>query len=263
MSVPCQREHFQQSETAQHMLLTGVVTGFLPYPSEEKSSGRSMRRVIVAVILLNSIIAFRANVAYAQDSLDVWREFVSVLIKGELPEEKIRPYRPSLRGPLLGFLRQMSEKATWKEWEANPEVHRTENRIQYLIPLTFDNQKGTYCFSFLVEGEKWYFQHLEYINDSAGQTFRSAGIRISRSAGRRKSPDARGTQGFSSSPAFQFPREGERSRFCIQLVQRWAGICACRESVGSIFSGSKSLYSLPLLGAVELAGESSYPQTPG
>ncbi|HIJ72563.1 MAG TPA: hypothetical protein HPP83_00540 [Candidatus Hydrogenedentes bacterium] len=98
-----------------------------------------------------------------QNDLEIWKEFVSILKKGEFPKEKVRPYDASLGEALLGFLRQMRETATWEEWEAPEEIHRVGNQVHFLIPLSFDSQKGTYCFSFLVEEENWYFQHMESI----------------------------------------------------------------------------------------------------
>ncbi|MCI0691655.1 hypothetical protein L0337_06555 [candidate division KSB1 bacterium] len=57
----------------------------------------------------------------------------------------------------------MREKASWEEWEASPEIYRVNNQVHFLISLSFDNQKGMFCFSFLSEGKNWYFQHLETI----------------------------------------------------------------------------------------------------
>jgi hypothetical protein len=35
--------------------------------------------------------------------------------------------------------------------------------VHYLIPLTIDGARNTYCFTFLTEAGKWYFQHFESI----------------------------------------------------------------------------------------------------
>jgi hypothetical protein len=37
------------------------------------------------------------------------------------------------------------------------------NQVHYLIPLTIDGLRNTYCFTFLTEAGKWYFQHFESI----------------------------------------------------------------------------------------------------
>ncbi len=64
---------------------------------------------------------------------------------------------------MFGFLSQMRKGATWSEWETSPETHRVGSQVHYLIPLTIDGTRGTYCFTFLTHGEKWYFRHLESI----------------------------------------------------------------------------------------------------
>jgi hypothetical protein len=98
-----------------------------------------------------------------QDPAGVWDEFVAALKKGEVTAERIRPYYPDLEKPLLGYLVEMREKASWEEWSIPEETRRVGNRVHVLIPLTFDNSRATYCFTFIVEGGKWYFQHLEAI----------------------------------------------------------------------------------------------------
>lgn len=96
--------------------------------------------------------------------VDVWKEFTAALRAGGVTAERVRPYQESLKGPILGFLASMKEKAVWQEWEATPETHRVGNQVHYLIPLTFDGHKDTYCFTFLIENGRWYFQHLESIS---------------------------------------------------------------------------------------------------
>jgi hypothetical protein len=64
---------------------------------------------------------------------------------------------------MLGFLKIIQQKTDWQEFEAEPEEHLVEKQVHYLIPLTFDGGQATYCFSFLVENDDWFFQHLEAI----------------------------------------------------------------------------------------------------
>jgi hypothetical protein len=35
--------------------------------------------------------------------------------------------------------------------------------VHYLVPLTYEGSRQTFCFTFLTENGKWYFQHLESI----------------------------------------------------------------------------------------------------
>ncbi len=122
-----------------------------------------MKKLSLTIILIFLPAIFLSNVQQSKNDLKIWKEFVEILKKGDFPQEKIRPYYETLKEPLLGFLKQMREKASWDEWEATPEIYRVENRVHFLIPLSFDGQKATYCFSFLVDGNNWYFQHLEAI----------------------------------------------------------------------------------------------------
>jgi hypothetical protein len=130
---------------------------------QKKPEDTSMQILRLGIVLASFLIVSASGAGHAQGGIEIWKEFVNILQKSEFPKEKIRPYQESLREPLLGFLRQMREKATWEEWEASPEIYRVDNQVHFLIPLSFDNQKDTYCFSFLSEKGNWYFQHLESI----------------------------------------------------------------------------------------------------
>ncbi len=93
----------------------------------------------------------------------IWKDFVSSLKHGKLTSKRIRPLHESLKEPILKFLVTMKDKATWKEFESIPEVHQVGNHVNFLIPLTFEGKKTTYCFTFIVEDNKWYLQHIESI----------------------------------------------------------------------------------------------------
>jgi hypothetical protein len=99
----------------------------------------------------------------APGDLAIWSEFVAAMKKGGLGPENVRPYYDELREPILGWLKEMSEKADWAEWERTPEVHRVGDHVHFLTPLTFDGRTGNYCLTFLVEGGAWSFRHLEAI----------------------------------------------------------------------------------------------------
>jgi hypothetical protein len=107
------------------------------------------------------------NLAQDQELIGVWRQFVSELKEGGLKEDKMRPYEEvrQMAPPALWlkWLSLMREKATWSEWEATPEIHQLGTTVHYLIPLTFDARKNTFCFTFLLEENHWYFRHMESI----------------------------------------------------------------------------------------------------
>jgi hypothetical protein len=113
--------------------------------------------LIVASAALSALSADRLS------DLSIWKEFVAALKKGEITADRLRPYYEEFRSPLLGYLKEMRERAAWEEWEAEPEVHRVGNRVHFLMPLSFEGPSVTYVFSFLSEPDTWYFQHLEAI----------------------------------------------------------------------------------------------------
>lgn len=137
-----------------------------------------------------------ASPASSAADLAVWREFVAAMKTGGLGPEKVRPYYEQLREPILGWLKEMSAKATWAEWEGAPEVHRVGEHVHFLLPLTFDGRTADYCLSFLVEGGSWSFRHLEAIT-----------IRLDRTG---------------PLPASTFPDVGEKTKAHIREEWRWS-----------------------------------------
>ncbi|MBS1226328.1 MAG: hypothetical protein H6R32_262 [Candidatus Aminicenantes bacterium] len=125
---------------------------------------RSVTTITLFLIALGAVSAGPALPRPAVDDLAVWKEFVAAMKTGGLPSEKVRPYYEELRAPILGWLKEMSQKAVWAEWDKRPEVHRVGEHVHFLIPLTFDGRTVSYCLTFLVEDGAWYFRHLEAIN---------------------------------------------------------------------------------------------------
>jgi hypothetical protein len=126
---------------------------------------KSLRNGLIGMIIATSAaLVLAAQVPRSADGLSIWTEFVAAMKTGGLPSEKVRPYYEELRAPILGWLKEMSQKATWAEWDRAPEMHRVGEHVHFLIPLTFDGRSANYCLTFLVEGGAWYFRHLEAIN---------------------------------------------------------------------------------------------------
>ena len=122
-----------------------------------------MKKYLLFFILKIIVISSFVSHSFCQNNLKVWKEFVNTLKKGDFPPDKIRPYDKSLKGPMLSFLKIMQNQANWQEFEAEPEIYLVEKKIHYMILLTFDGGQATYCFSFHVEDNNWFFQHLEAI----------------------------------------------------------------------------------------------------
>ena len=123
-----------------------------------------MRIVSLGVALLLACSGLgQADAAAPASDMAVWYEFVDLLRAQPFPTGRVRPYQEGLREPVLGFLKMMREQADWGEWISEPEAFRVDERIHYVLPLTFTGQRATYCFSFILEDGEWYFQHLEGI----------------------------------------------------------------------------------------------------
>lgn len=101
--------------------------------------------------------------AAAAADLAIWREFVAAMKDDGLAPDKVRPYDESLKTPILGWLKEMREKANWAEWDKTPQVRRVGEHVHFLMPLTFDGQTAEYRLTFLTEGGGWSFRHLEAI----------------------------------------------------------------------------------------------------
>ena len=93
----------------------------------------------------------------------VWRQFVADLRSGKVAASDLRPYYENFRTPMAGFLATFRQQVPPAQWQAIPEAYRVGNRLHFLIPLTLNDGTATYCFSFVQEDGKWYFQHLESI----------------------------------------------------------------------------------------------------
>lgn len=126
---------------------------------------RSFCAVLASLLLITPLLASALTPASAQKDGDlvIWKEFVAAMKAGGPAPDRINPYYENLKEPILGFLKEMRAKATWSEWERTPEVHRVGDHVHFLIPLTFDGEKADYCFTFLTEGGRWLFRHLETI----------------------------------------------------------------------------------------------------
>lgn len=126
-----------------------------------------MRRTLL-VIASALLVPSLGVAADERNDLQIWREFREALGSGAMADsERYRPLHPSLLQPMMGYLEEIRKTATWGEEEQGPEVFQVGERVHYLTPLTLGHgdstSTGTYCFSLVLEGDRWYFQHLEGI----------------------------------------------------------------------------------------------------
>ncbi len=115
-------------------------------------------------VIIGFLTGFCTCVVIAsQDDVTMWEEFVVMLKEGKITTEHISPRHEGLRDPILGFLGIMSDKALWDEWSVEPDIHRVEDVVHFVLPLTFNEKTDTYVFSFIETDDRWYFHHLESI----------------------------------------------------------------------------------------------------
>ena len=99
--------------------------------------------------------------------LRVWHEFIALLKDGRISADRIKPMPELGAGmtpTLLGYLDLMRREARWPEWDKDPEIVRDSGRINFILPLSFgEGPSASYCFTFVEEANRWYFQHLELI----------------------------------------------------------------------------------------------------
>ena len=119
----------------------------------------------IGFVLLLLLVSF-LEVTLGQDEVQIWDEFINTLKTGNMTVDRIRPHEQlgdKYKPIILGYLDSIRINASLDDWNQKPEIIRVENRIQYILPWTSRNHKTTFCFSILLEGSNWYFQHLEAI----------------------------------------------------------------------------------------------------
>ncbi|MBN2092070.1 hypothetical protein JW964_20800 [candidate division KSB1 bacterium] len=100
---------------------------------------------------------------HAIDDTTIWKEFILLVQQKKFSAEMIRPHYESLRQSSMNFVQAMMDNAIAQELKEKPEIICSKNQISYLIPLTLNQNKVTYSFTFVEENEKWYLQHIESI----------------------------------------------------------------------------------------------------
>lgn len=108
------------------------------------------------------VFAGTYQLAQGQNEIKIWKDFVNTLMNNKMTLERIRP-RGASKETLMGWLNSIKEKVSQKELSAEPEFYHVENLAHFILPLTYEGEKVNYCFTFLMEGDTWYFHGLEAI----------------------------------------------------------------------------------------------------
>lgn len=120
-----------------------------------------MKRLATLLVAVCLLIPWVANFAYNQNELKIWKEFVTALMNDQMTLERIRPKEEPWKKTILGWLNMIKEKVPMKELEAEPEFLRVNNKLHFILQLTYEARKVNFCFTFVTEGDEWYFHHLE------------------------------------------------------------------------------------------------------
>lgn len=119
-------------------------------------------KTVFAVVVVALLPVMAAAQAPASEA--IWNEFASNLHAGSITTDRLRPYNPQLREPMIRFLKDLRRNSRPEDWKVKPELHRVGDQIHGIISLTgADGKKVPYCFTLLVENSRWYFQHVESI----------------------------------------------------------------------------------------------------
>jgi hypothetical protein len=121
-----------------------------------------MRRSLKTLLIACLVIVWTSSMARAQNELKIWKDFVKTLMNNKMTLEQIRP-RAASKETLMGWLNSIKERVSPKELAVIPEFYHVENLAHFILPLTYEGEKVNYCFTFLMEGNAWYFHGLEAI----------------------------------------------------------------------------------------------------
>ena len=124
---------------------------------------KALRTSRCMVLLVLSFCLSGSLPIRAQDDIQVWRKFVTTLKNGEITLEHIRTLEGITRETIMGWLNIVKENVPLKDLERAPEFHRVDNKLHFIVPLTFAGRDVEYCFTFLKEGDRWYVHLLETI----------------------------------------------------------------------------------------------------
>ena len=119
--------------------------------------------LVIIFVLLQSVAPLRAA---AQEPAKVWSEFVAKLRAGTLTAADIRAEYTTPEQQLT-WLKQLKDASDarkgWADWEDKPEIFTVGNHVQVLARVNEGTQYLTLCFTFLIDGQRWYYSHMETI----------------------------------------------------------------------------------------------------
>ncbi len=120
-------------------------------------------RAVPVIVLTVLLIPLLPTDAQQPEDRQIWREFTAWLQAGEIGPERIRPLNDAWMETFMGHLRNIAAHVDWNEMEAASEFFRVGEKLHVLVELSYEGAPVTYCFSFLITEQGWFYHHLEAI----------------------------------------------------------------------------------------------------
>lgn len=119
-----------------------------------------LKKICILVTLF--VTAFLRDVT-GSDDLNLWNDFVLIIMSGKYTPEMVRPHQEQLRNPIHKHAISLIKKVDWNKNNVDIEIIKTDSRLVFVLPLTTNNNDVTYSFTFINEKGEWYLQHIEAI----------------------------------------------------------------------------------------------------
>ncbi len=129
-------------------------------------AARVRPRPIPALFFMVMGLLIGASVGAVQEPTQIWREFAAKLKAGTLSAADLRPEYTTVEQQLT-WLKQIKAAVdadkSWAELAAGSKLFNVGNHVQVLARFRMEGQPQTVSFTFIVEGDRWYYSHMEMI----------------------------------------------------------------------------------------------------
>ncbi len=105
--------------------------------------------------------------AKQQTDLEVWQSFRDAIDNGGMANpDRYRLHNPQWLDMIMGFFDQIrAAGVNWEKSTSEMEMFHVGDLIHFVLPLVIDGDTTPpFCFTLLLEDERWYFQHMENIS---------------------------------------------------------------------------------------------------
>lgn len=94
---------------------------------------------------------------------EIYSQFRVALKQGEISHDKIRPHDTAFIEPIYRLLQQMKDFNLPENVNETVEIFVVDNYFHFLVPVEINGQEEVFCFSILIDGSQWFFNHMETI----------------------------------------------------------------------------------------------------